>query len=178
MNALQKLLQELESESVPWEERSFNRNEMLIQPGMVENNIYIIMSGAIRAFYVSEFEEHTIRLAYQGSIFTALDSFISGKPTELYLQCIRESTARAIKKSAFMNFIHASSNRMMAYQKLLEEFVLQQMEREIDILTYSPTERYNRVLARSPRLFQEIPSKYIASYLRMTPETLSRLKKS
>jgi hypothetical protein len=56
--------------------------------------------------------------------------------------------------------------------------VLQQMERERDILTSSPLERYKRVLERSPQLFQEIPNKYIASYLRMTPETLSRIKKS
>ena len=52
------------------------------------------------------------------------------------------------------------------------------MERERDILTSSPLERYNRVLKRSPLLFQEIPNKYIADYLRMTPETLSRIKKS
>ncbi len=54
---------------------------------------------------------------------------------------------------------------------------LQQLEREIDILTKSPKERYERVLRRSPQLFQEIPNKHIANYLRMSPETLSRLKK-
>lgn len=52
------------------------------------------------------------------------------------------------------------------------------LEREIDLLTSSPFERYNRILERSPQVFQEIPLKYIASYLRMTPETLSRLRKS
>ena len=64
------------------------------------------------------------------------------------------------------------------WTSMLEELVLQQIEREKDILTNSPKERYNRVLKRSPQLFQEIPNKYIANYLRMTPETLSRLKKS
>jgi hypothetical protein len=56
--------------------------------------------------------------------------------------------------------------------------IYDQFEREKDILTYSPLKRYQRVLKRSPQLFQEIPNKYIASYLRMSPETLSRLKKS
>jgi len=60
----------------------------------------------------------------------------------------------------------------------LEQLTLQQLEREKDILTSSPLERYKRVLKRSPQLFQEIPNKYIADYLRMTPETLSRIKKS
>ena len=61
---------------------------------------------------------------------------------------------------------------------LIENLIVQQLEREIDILTTSPEERYNRVLKRSPKLFQQIPAKYIASYLRMTPETLSRIRKS
>ena len=66
---------------------------------------------------------------------------------------------------------------LLLWKQILELLVYQQMEREIDLLTYSPQKRYERVLQRSPQLFQEIPSKYIASYLRMSPETLSRLKK-
>ncbi len=52
------------------------------------------------------------------------------------------------------------------------------MEREQDLLINSPEERYRRVLKRSPQLFQEVPHKYIAAYLRMPPETLSRVKKA
>lgn len=77
-----------------------------------------------------------------------------------------------------MDFIFSSQENIKMWQLILESFVLQQMERERDILTSSPMERYSRVLKRSPQLFQEIPNKYIASYLRMTPETLSRIKKS
>ena len=51
------------------------------------------------------------------------------------------------------------------------------LERETDLLIKSPQVRYEKVLKRSPQLFQEIPLTYIASYLRMTPETLSRLRK-
>ena len=64
------------------------------------------------------------------------------------------------------------------WKQILEAFVIQQMDRETDLLTKSPEERFKRVLNRSPQLFQEIPHKYIASYLRMSPETLSRIKKS
>ena len=52
------------------------------------------------------------------------------------------------------------------------------LEREVDLITYSPQKRFERVFERSPQLFQEIPQKYIASYLRMTPETLSRILKN
>ncbi|MCH5717306.1 cyclic nucleotide-binding domain-containing protein [Niabella hibiscisoli] len=60
---------------------------------------------------------------------------------------------------------------------MLEGLVVQQIEREKDLLIQSPRERYERVLKRSPQLFQEVANKYIAAYLRMSAETLSRLKK-
>ena len=83
-----------------------------------------------------------------------------------------------IKKATFMNLIESSDENIKVWHIILGDLIFQQMERERDILTSSPLERYKRVLARSPQLFQEIPNKYIASYLRMTPETLSRIKKS
>jgi len=61
--------------------------------------------------------------------------------------------------------------------KILQDLVVQQMQREIDILTNSPRERYERVFRRSPQLFKEVPNRHIANYLRMSPETFSRLKK-
>jgi len=58
---------------------------------------------------------------------------------------------------------------------MTEQALLGRIEREIDLVTYSPKERLDRLFNRSPHLFQLFPHKYIASYLRMTPETLSRM---
>ncbi len=76
-----------------------------------------------------------------------------------------------------MQFIRSDPERFDLWLTILEQLVYQQIERERDLLTASPADRYHRVLERSPQLFQEVPNKYIAAYLRMTPETLSRLKK-
>ena len=124
---------------------------------------------------MSESGEQIIRFGYKNSILTSLASFISGAPSEYFIQAIRQTSLKLIHKKDFQDFVRSTPERIAAYQSLLETFVLQQMEREIDLLTESPEERYRRVLKRSPHLFQEIPSKYIASYLRMSPETLSRL---
>jgi CRP-like cAMP-binding protein len=156
----------------------FERNDFLIQAGTVEHNIYWIERGAVRAFYLTELEEHTIRLGYRGSLITSLTSFLKGIPSELYLQAIRKTSVRALPKSVFDAFIGEDTDRLKQYNDLLQELLVQQLEREIDLLTYSPVERLQRVLARSPHLFQEVPAKYIASYLRMSPETLSRIQKS
>ena len=61
---------------------------------------------------------------------------------------------------------------------MMEEALLGRIEREIDLLTIAPQTRIQRLLNRSPHIFQIVPLKYIASYLRMTPETLSRNMKN
>jgi CRP-like cAMP-binding protein len=63
------------------------------------------------------------------------------------------------------------------WSQLQTGLIFGMMERELDLLTTSPQERYQRILERSPHLFQLVPAKYIANYLRMSPETLSRLQK-
>ena len=93
-------------------------------------------------------------------------------------KAIKKTVVKIISKKVFFDFINKNEDNLKLWNSILENLVLQQMEREKDLLVSSVSERYSRVLKRSPRLFQEIPHKYIANYLRMTPETLSRLKKS
>jgi len=154
------------------------RQDFLLQAGATERYIYFVESGALRIVYLSEFEEHTIRLGYTGSLITSISSFIEEKPSDFYIQALRKTKVLAISKDQLSAFVQANTERLVQYQALLESLIVQQMEREIDLLTPSPVERYRRVFARSPQLFQEVPAKYIASYLRMTPETLSRIQKS
>lgn len=160
------------------EPKSIERNGFLIKEGQVEQHFYLIKTGAVRVFLLTEFEEMTIRFGYEGSLITSLSSFLNGTPSEFYIQAIRNTTYGAVSKKEFESFIGQSASHLQWYNELLKGLVSEQMEREIDLLTFSPAERLRRVRERSPQLFQEIPSKYIASYLRMTPETLSRLRKS
>jgi hypothetical protein len=77
-----------------------------------------------------------------------------------------------------MELAHRDQQSLAEYTRLIEFLVTQQIDREIDLLISSPSERLNRVLQRSPDVFQHIPLKYIASYLRMKPETLSRIRQA
>ncbi len=162
-----------------WEEASvINRNDYIKVAGATESHLYHILSGSVRIFMIDENEEHTIRFGYENSIVTCLDSFLTSKPTAFYIQALKKTTFRSIKKTDFYSLMDRTAMNQNLWRQILEAFVIQQMERETDLLTSQPEERYHRVLKRSPQLFQEIPHKYIASYLRMSPETLSRLKKS
>jgi len=157
---------------------TIERNQFLKVKGSIDTNIYFIKNGSLRIYILDDFEERIIRFGYSNDLIVSLDSFLTEKPSDFYIQAIKKTVVKVIPKTIFIDFISKSEENKTMWIKLLEDLVIQQLEREKDILTNSPKERYNRVLKRSPKLFQEIPNKHIANYLRMSPETLSRLKKS
>lgn len=178
MNPISVFIEKIESQNL-WNKRLLlNRKEFLKVKGSIDTNLYLVVSGSLRVFILDGYEENTIRFGYKNNFIASLDSFISEKPSDLYIQTIKKTELKVLKKSTFMDFVENSDENRKIWQSMLGDLIFQQMERERDILTSSPVVRYKRVLARSPQLFQEIPNKYIASYLRMTPETLSRIKKS
>ncbi|WMJ74009.1 Crp/Fnr family transcriptional regulator [Cytophagaceae bacterium ABcell3] len=156
---------------------TIGRNGFLKTKGSIDTNVYYIESGSVRIFIGDNGTEQVIRFGYKGNLIVSLDSFLTGKPSDLCIQTIKKTVLKVIPKECFDSFLETEDNRSL-WTKVLENMALEQMEREIDILTTSPKERYERILKRSPQLFQEIPNKHIANYLRMSAETLSRLKKS
>lgn len=156
---------------------TIDRNEFLKVKGSIDTNLYYIESGSLRIFVLDDYEEQTIRFGYKENLIVSLDSFLTGNPSKLYIQAIKKTVIKVVTKEQFDKFLEKENNQNL-WAKILENLVVQQMEREIDILTNSPKKRYERVLKRSPQLFQEVPNRHIANYLRMSAETLSRLKKS
>ena len=172
------LFQSIEENGLWQDVPTLGRNEFLKVSGSKDTNLYFVVEGCLRVFVEDEFEQHTIRFGYFNNYIAALDSFISENPSEYYIQALKKTKVKKVSKTDLMRLIHSSPVFIDFWVRSLESLVFQQLEREKDILISSPRTRYLRVLKRSPILFQEVPHKYIASYLRMTPETLSRIKKS
>ncbi len=162
-----------------WDDKiTLKRNEFLTLGGTIDTRLYFIESGSFKISIMEEDKEHIIRFGYQNDFIAALDSFITNGASQFYIQALKKSELLYTTKEKFFSFINNHPDHSTLWKNIIENVVIQQMEREHDILITSPKRRYERVLKRSPHLFQEIPHKYIAAYLRMTPETLSRLKKS
>jgi len=178
MNPISNFVDKINHQKLWQEHLELNRKEYLKVKGSVDTNLYFVVNGSLRIFVLDGFEENIIRFGYKNNFITALDSFITERPSDLFIQAIKKTELKVIRKPTFMDFVKSSAENTKIWQIMLGDLIFQQLERERDILTSSPIERYKRVLARSPQLFQEIPNKYIASYLRMVPETLSRIKKS
>lgn len=170
-----KLLQVIDK--IPTQ-KNFVRGDFLLEKGATERNLYFVEKGAVRVFLMNDAEEQTIRLGYKGYFINSFASFVTEKPSDFYIDVIRKSTIKIIPKSYLEALANENLENLRLYATFLEMMVVQQLEREIDLLTPSFSQRLERVLKRSPDLFKEIPLKYIASYLRMTPETLSRIRKN
>lgn len=157
---------------------TLQRNAYLKEAGSIDTNLYLVEAGSLRVFVLDGQEQRIVRFGYENDLIVALDSLLTGAASDFAIQAIKKTTLQVLPKRVLMQFVQADLRHLLLWSSALEALVVQQLEREKDLLISSPSQRYQRVLKRSPQLFQQIPHKYIANYLRMTPETLSRLKKS
>ena len=178
MDPIDELKAAIAAQHLPYTRRSLVRGEFLKQGGTIDTQLYFVEQGSLRVFYETEEETHCVYFGYAGSLLTAIDSFLSEAPSDYCIQAIKACELQVIEKSALMAYVAASAENFGWWNRILAELILRQRERERDLFASSPQQRYQRLLERQPKLFQEIPHKYIASYLRMTPETFSRLQKS
>jgi len=172
------IIELLKNEKLVSESIVYKKGEWIEKQGNNTHFIYYIEEGSVKIYIQNNDSEQIIRFGYSSDIIVALDSFLTNNPTDFNIQTLKKTTVKRILKSDFKAFVNSNESTLKIWISILENLVIQQIEREKDLLIDSPLERYSRVLKRSPRLFQEIPNKHIANYLRMTPETLSRLKKS
>lgn len=152
------------------------RNDFLVSKGQVETNLYYVMSGSMRIFYPVKEEEIVAGFAYDHNLICSYPSFIRQQPSDYAIQALTATKLKFIKRSDFYELFKIHHDVESAWRMLEEEALVGKIEREVEMLTFTPEERYRRLMDRSPHIFQIIPRKYIASYLRMTPETLSRIK--
>ncbi|MEM1358641.1 MAG: Crp/Fnr family transcriptional regulator [Bacteroidota bacterium] len=178
MASLLTLLRDYMTDHDLWHKNlELKRGDHLHFAGDLDTNMYFVESGTLRYYILldEEPEEQVIRFGYQGNFTAAIDCFMNNEPTIFYAQALRKCRLKMIKRERFYHQLQVDEELVSMWQEVMRWIIGGQLEREIDLLTSSPEVRYQRVLARSPQLFQEIPAKYIANYLRMTPETLSRI---
>jgi CRP-like cAMP-binding protein len=169
----------IEALCVAWKQTgTIKRHDYLIQKDQVETNLFFIIEGTLRIYYPYQDEEICVGFAYPGNVICSYPSFIKQKPSAYYIQALSSLSYVAIKQRDFYALFDEHPKIERAWRLLQEDALMGKIERETEMLTYTAEERYARLLERSPHIFQHIPRKYIASYLRMSPETLSRLRPS
>ena len=153
------------------------RGDFLVQAGQVEQRLCFVRHGLLRIYFpTTPGEETCVGFGHANSLLCSFPSFVTAKPSEYAIQALRQSELLAIGRADFMEFMAQSPAFASFWRAELEKALVGRMEHEIDLLLPEPAQRLARLRQRSPHIFQAVPRKYLASYLRMTPETLSRLR--
>ncbi len=157
--------------------KTFKKKEFLLQEGKICNKITFINSGCTRLFYNVEGVENTIQFFFADSWYTDYASFLTGQPSLENMQALEESEVVQFKKEDLYKLygtmpIFDRVGRIFAENAYLSVSQLNQMKTNEE-----PEIRYKNLLKTRPELVQQIPQHYIASYLGIKPETLSRIRK-
>lgn len=163
----------LESILVP---KKYQKGEMILKEGEVCTNIYWVVKGLVRQFYFKNGKELTEYMAVENTICMSIESLFKEEPSRQQIQAIEPTIIFCLPKDKLEHEAVRNTNIQMLYRKILEEsLILSQIH--ADMLRFeSAPERYAKLVKRSPQLVLRAPLVYIASYLQMTPETLSRVR--
>ncbi|MCF0074291.1 cyclic nucleotide-binding domain-containing protein [Dyadobacter sp. CY261] len=155
--------------------RHVTRNELILQKGQVAKSMYYLLSGSIYQYeQVSELDRNIIDLRIQNEWFFDYRSLISQRPSEIYIQTFTDCHILELS----LDIAHYLTGRSIAFLQLNKvlEGALERLKFFDQSMT--PVEKYTFILHNRPRLIQTFPLKMISSYLKLTPETLSRVRKS
>jgi CRP-like cAMP-binding protein len=163
----------LESVLVPMK---FAKGEKLLNEGETCRNIYWIVKGLVRQFYYKNNKELTEYMAVENTIMMSIESLFKESPSQQMIQALEPTLVYALPKAELEGVAMRSVNIQILYRKILEESLIIS-QRRADMLRFeSAQDRYQKLVKSSPQLVLRAPLVYIASYLQMTPETLSRVR--
>ncbi|SFE04581.1 cAMP-binding domain of CRP or a regulatory subunit of cAMP-dependent protein kinases [Chitinophaga sp. CF118] len=160
------------------QEVHFDTGDYLAHSGRISTAIYFITSGIVRVFATNADKEVSLDFAFAGQFSTAYASFITQTPSAVSLQAITPVTGFAFYYDD-LQALYRKDHQVERTGRLLAEYqYLRKYHRELSFLQYSAQERYLQLLNEHPQIVQQIPVKYIASYLGIEPESLSRIRKN
>ncbi len=165
----------LESVLVPMR---FAKGEMILREGETCRNIYYIERGLVRQFYFKHDKQITEHLGVDRSIFMCIESLFREEPTKLQVEALEPCIIYALPKQKLEQVALHNVNIQILYRKILEEsLIISQIHADL-VRFETAQERYRKLCKLTPQVVLRAPLVYVASYLQMTPETLSRVRSS
>lgn len=156
----------------------FAKGDMILKEGEVCRCIYFIDKGLVRQFYIKHGKEVTEHLGDDHSVFMCIESLFKEVPTQLQVEALEPCMIYALPKDRLERVALHNVNIQILYRKILEEsLILSQVHADL-VRFETAQDRYRRMCKLYPQVVLRAPLLFIASYLQMTPETLSRVRAS
>ena len=157
--------------------KSYKKNEIIKDTNQKEKYLNIITKGASGIFLWKENSTICLDLCYENEFFGDYMSFLTRKPTELFTQAIEETELLSISYSDLDKLYKGSDIGLNIGRIASESLFIHKQTQQIDLLMLTAEQRYLKLLKRHPKTVQRTPQKHIASYLGITPESFSRIRK-
>lgn len=156
---------------------SHAKGELLVKEGAFCSHMNFVLKGCLRIYFIKEDgQEATRHLAFERQFATGLASFIRNRPSFEYIQAMEETDLLRIKRDDFYYLLNLIPAWEKFYRHYLEDAYINNLEIFQREITKDAELRYKELLERNPQVVMRLPNKIVASYLNMSPETLSRVK--
>jgi CRP-like cAMP-binding protein len=159
------------------QEREVRKGDYLFEEGSICPFIGFILQGCFRVFFLKDGKEITFDFFCENRFIVDYESYFRQKPTRFYFQAVEPSTLLVLNDCSVNLLFERSSEGQRLQRIALETVFFRFRDQLLSLYTDKPEERYLHLLKAEPELVQRIPQYYLASYLGVEPESLSRLKR-
>ncbi len=157
---------------------TFKKKKDLLVSGQVCDYLYFINKGCLRSFYIdSKGIEHIYQIRMDNSWISDLKSFFSQNPSKYNIEALEDSYLLRIPHERFEQLLIEIPRLERYFRILFQKAYINSLERLNATMWETAMDRYNEMLKENPEIFQRVPLVYIASYLGITPESLSRIRR-
>lgn len=158
--------------------RKFHKGDIILADGEICTCLSYIEKGLTRQHYVKHDKDMTEHISCEGGVVFCIDSYFNGTPTHLVIEALESTVIWEMPRDSMEILAETNSDLAYLYRRFMEDsLMLSQIK--ADILRFeSAKDRYTRLLQMFPKIIQRTPLTYVASYLQMSLETLSRVRSS
>ncbi|MEO1434267.1 MAG: Crp/Fnr family transcriptional regulator [Bacteroidota bacterium] len=160
-----------------FQSKQYRKGQILKAAEDVENRLRFLESGTVRAFYAHEDKEMNTSFFVRPQFMTDFHAFMQASSNNKYLECLTDVKLLEMRKPTFDQFMDSYSCGKDFVEQIFQRIIAEKEKEAFKHFSMTPDELYLDLLQNRPDWFQHVPLYHIASYLRMTPETLSRIRK-
>jgi len=157
--------------------RHYEKNEVIIREGEVENYLSAVATGCVRHYVMKGNEEISFEFVFENEFSNSYASFLARVPSRFFIEALEDVTLVSIHYDRLQELYSNSAIGERIGRFTTEGYYIYREERELSLLTLTPEERYLQLINQDPVYVNRIPQKYLASYLNVKPESLSRIKR-